>query len=196
MDGFIVMGAAVLLLIWFSWRSSRSVKHKPLKPRIFWERIVMANDLILYEVPLPLVDPVDEHEVVMRTLRIDAVANDVVIGTPRIDVPYPKAAGLDPDAEPLLVDYGLSVVVMRDEETHDLHQVVRGLSAVQGDEVTLTLTQTDDAGNESLPRKHVFIATDAIPPATPADFVAVITGEVEGDDTPIPEDPDGETTDA
>jgi hypothetical protein len=49
----------------------------------------------------------------------------------------------------------------------------------QGVEVTLSLVDIDQAGNESSPRLFTFTPSDVTPPSQPGDFGLLVTGEVD-----------------
>jgi hypothetical protein len=49
----------------------------------------------------------------------------------------------------------------------------------QGVEVTLALTDVDQAGNNSAPRTMTFTPSDVTPPSQPGEFQMTVTGEVE-----------------
>jgi hypothetical protein len=49
----------------------------------------------------------------------------------------------------------------------------------QGVEVTLSLTDVDQAGNNSVPRTYTFTPSDVTPPSQPGEFQMVVTSEEE-----------------
>jgi hypothetical protein len=51
------------------------------------------------------------------------------------------------------------------------------LSFEQGDEVTLALSDVDDAGNVSVPALLEFVASDTIPPSKPGSFGVTLVRE-------------------
>jgi hypothetical protein len=64
-------------------------------------------------------------------------------------------------------------------------------TALDNEEVTLTLVYVDDAGNRSEPRVQSFIATDTIPPAQPGELAITLLRE---ENPPAPEPPVEEPT--
>ena len=174
------------------WRDTVTGRYQPVD----WA-LSVGNVAVFRAVVRPLPQPVPPEppapapvpvvkKIQLGPLEVRFTAEDFAMSQIVFDVLLPALGAPDVvkrrlslqigDAEPVLVPVGLQ------------DEAVRGLKAPQGANVTVSLVDVDEAGNESEASVTAFEAKDVIPPVRPEAVDIVIVGE-EPDEVPAEEAP-------